>query len=162
MNAVRPAGVDPVRNTGPETRAESWRDSLRRNAISFISLFVALSGLGYNTWRNETTEAHRNVREASFRVLEEIGELQQVVDQRYYAGKRSDVNRITGWGKAALVRDMGMLVSPATSKQTARLFATWQTQLERMDAGEANAEREISAAIAAVREQVLRDLETLQ
>jgi len=146
----------------PGPRVESWTEGLRRNAIAFISLFVALSGFAYNTWRNETTEAHRNVREASFRVLEEIGELQQVVDQRYYAGRRSDVNRITGWGKAALVRDMGMLVSPATSKQTARLFSTWQTQLDRMDAGEANAEREISAAISAVREQVLRDLDALQ
>jgi hypothetical protein len=134
---------------------------LRRNFIAMISLFVALSGLGYNTWRNETTESHRNVRQAAFVVFETLGELQQVVDQRYYAGKTTDINRIAGWGKVTLIRDMGMLVSPETSRQTARLFSVWQSELDRLDQGEPGAEREISTAIAAVREQVLRDLEAL-
>lgn len=136
--------------------------SLQKNAVSLISLCVALTALGYNTWRNETTESHRNVRQAAFVILSTLGELQQVVDQRYYAGKANDVNRISGWGKVALVRDMGTLVTPETSRKSARLFATWKDNLDRMDEGQADAEREISGAIMATREQVLRDLEGLR
>jgi hypothetical protein len=135
---------------------------LRRHGVALVSLTVALLGLAYNTWRNETTESHRNVRQAAFEVLEQLGELQQVVDQRFYGGTSTDLNRIRGWGKVTLVRDMGMLVSPAASREAGRLFGTWQTRLDAMDRGDADAEREISAAIAAAREQVLRDLESLQ
>ena len=146
-----------------QSRGGGWAAGVfQRHGVAFVSLAVALLGLAYNTWRNETTEAHRNVRQAAFTVLEELGELQQVVDQRFYAGKASEVNRIAGWGKVALVRDMGMLVSPATSRQASQLFASWQGRLDAMDNGDAHAEREISGAIAATREQVLRDLEALQ
>ena len=62
----------------------SIRKQIHNNAVALISLFIALSSLAYNTWRNETTEEQRNVRHASFRVLESLGELQQVVDFRYY------------------------------------------------------------------------------
>jgi hypothetical protein len=139
-----------------------WRDVLTRHGVAFVSLFIALSGLAYNTWRNETTESHRNVRQAAFVVFEQLGQLQQVVDQRFYGGKQTPVNRIAGWGKVTLVRDMAMLVSPATSRRAGMLFATWQAQLDEMDSGNPAAEREISNAIAAVREQVLRDLESLR
>lgn len=138
------------------------RGAIARHGVALVSLFVALVGLSYNTWRNETTESHRNVRQAAFVVFEQLGQLQQVVDQRYYAGKVTDVNRIAGWGKVALIRDMAMLISPSASRQSARLFETWQGQLDLLDRGEPAAEREISVAIAGVREQVLRDLEALQ
>lgn len=138
------------------------RGVLARHGVAFVSLFVALAGLAYNTWRNEATEAHRNVRQAAFVVFEGLGELQQLVDQRYYAGRKGDVNRISGWGKVTLVRDMSMLVSPGASRQAMRLFDTWEGRLDQLDRGEPAAEREISSAIASVREQVLRDLEALE
>ncbi len=160
-NDPAPPVTTPRTETG-EPPQDGLLASLQKNAVSLISLCVALTALGYNTWRNETTESHRNVRQAAFAILTTLGELQQVVDQRYYAGKTNDVNRISGWGKVALVRDMGTLVTPETSRQSARLFATWKDNLERMDAGQADAEREISSAIMATREQVLRDLESLK
>ena len=161
MGDPRPVALAAVVDPAAGER-RGWRGLLARHGVALVSLFVALSGLAYNTWRNETTEAHRNVRQAAFVVFEQLGELQQVVDQRYYAGKVSDVNRIAGWGKVSLVRDMAMLVSPASSRQAMRLFDTWQGQLDLLDQGQPAAEREISGAISAVREQVLRDLEALQ
>lgn len=148
-------------NVRDEPPVATVRGAIARHGVALVSLFVALTGLSYNTWRNETTEAHRNVRQAAFVVFEQLGQLQQVVDQRYYAGKVTDVNRIAGWGKVALIRDMAMLISPSSSRQSARLFETWQGQLDLLDRGEPAAEREISVAIAGVREQVLRDLEAL-
>lgn len=161
MGPLRLAGV-AAGDAGTTTAPSRVRDALARHGVALVSLFIALSGLAYNTWRNETTESHRNVRQAAFVVFEQLGQLQQLVDQRFYAGRQTPVNRIAGWGKVTLVRDMGMLVSPATSRRAGQLFATWQSQLDEMDSGNPSAEREISNAIAAVREQVLRDLEALQ
>ena len=62
----------------------SLREQIRSNSVALISLSVALIALSYNTWRNETTESQRNIRQASFRVLESLGELQEVADYRYY------------------------------------------------------------------------------
>lgn len=57
----------------------SLKDQLRNNLVAIISLAVALTALGYSTWRNERTEQNRNVRAAGFELLSEIGALQQVV-----------------------------------------------------------------------------------
>ena len=136
--------------------------SLKRNVVAIISLVVALSGLGYNTWRNETTEAHRNVRQGAFAMLEQLGQLQQLVDQRYYADKKDDVNRITCWGKVTLVRDTAPLVSPAATAKANRLYEVWSERLDDLDAGDAGAEQAISAAIADTREQLLSELKALR
>jgi hypothetical protein len=51
-----------------------WRQ-LQRNLIAIISLAFAMTGLAYNTWRNEQTEENRNIREATFEVLVRLGDL---------------------------------------------------------------------------------------
>jgi hypothetical protein len=123
---------------------------------------VALSGLGYNTWRNETTEAHRNVRQGAFAMLEQLGQLQQLVDQRFYAGKKDEVNRITCWGKVALMRDTAPLVSKPVQERAERLFAVWSEQLEGLDEGDEGAEKKISAEITALRAQLIAELKALR
>ncbi|MDX1554682.1 MAG: hypothetical protein R3212_01515, partial [Xanthomonadales bacterium] len=62
----------------------SIRQQIHNNAVALISLFIAVASLGYNSWRNETSEEQRNIRHAAFTVLEHLGEIQQVVDARYY------------------------------------------------------------------------------
>jgi len=51
---------------------------IRANSVAVISLMTALIALSYKTWRNETTEAQRNVRRAAFRSVENLSELQQL------------------------------------------------------------------------------------
>lgn len=63
------------------------REQLRDNMVALISLVIALSALGYNTWRNELTERNRNIRDAGFELLAEIGSLQQIcAAMRAWAG----------------------------------------------------------------------------
>jgi len=45
------------------------RQQVRNNAVALISLLIALTSLGYNTWRNERTEHNRNSRTAAFEIL---------------------------------------------------------------------------------------------
>jgi len=42
----------------------NMREQIRNNMVALISLLIALSALGYNTWRNELTERNRNIRDA--------------------------------------------------------------------------------------------------
>ena len=63
------------------------RDQLQRNSVALISLAIAISSLGYNTWRNEASEHNRNQRVVSIEVLRNIGELQQVVYHSHWTWK---------------------------------------------------------------------------
>ena len=140
---------------------KSFASSIRRNAVALISLAVALFGTSYNTWRNQTTEAHRNTRTASFMLLDALGQLQEITDRRFYGGDHSDANRIEGWGKVSVVRDMAALVSPETDQDAKSLFETWKSHSDELDSGDKPAEEAIAKAIAATRGQVLQDLHEL-
>ena len=104
---------------------KTLQEQFRSNSVALISLTVALIALGYNSWRNETSESQRNVREASFRVLESLGELQEVADHRYYyfpfennEGREGEL-RLRGFGQVALVRDlMNLMPEPAEKELT--------------------------------------------
>lgn len=145
-------------NEAPPMRSRDWSGRI----LALISLVVALTAFSYTTWRNETTEAHRNVRQAAFQMLDEIGQLQQIVDNRYYAGDRSEMSRIAGWGKAGLLRDLGPLVSPATAKRAQAAFDAWSANAEGIDAHDAEAEKRVSHSIKQLREQVLAELMALR
>jgi hypothetical protein len=51
---------------------------LQHHLVALINLFIAVSSLSYNTWRNEKSEYNRNQRWASFEVLLQLGELRQL------------------------------------------------------------------------------------
>jgi hypothetical protein len=141
----------------------SLLNQLRQNAVALISLFIAVAGLGYNTWRNETAEAHRNIRQASFKTLEVLGELQVVVDARQYQDDRVRGDYVAGWARVTLIGDLGSLVPAPVPQATAHLREVWQVNFEPWysDADPA-AEQRISAAIAAARQAVLQTLATLR
>ena len=143
----------------------SFRKSLaagvRRHAVALISLAVALFGTSYNTWRNQTTEAHRNTRAAAFMVLDALGQLQEISDRRFYGGDHSDANRIEGWGKVSVVRDMAPLVSAAADADAMALFEAWRDRSDQLENGDKPAEEAIAKGITAMRGQVLQDLREL-
>jgi hypothetical protein len=109
----------------------SIRDQFRANAVALASIAIAVAALGYNTWRNETTEQQRNVRHAAFRVLESLGELQEIVDVRYYYLPFEDdqvpegQSRIRGFGNVMLVRDLTGLMPDPAGRAGAELHGLW-------------------------------------
>lgn len=142
-----------------------WRQAfaggVRRHAVALISLAVALFGTSYNTWRNQTTEAHRNTRAAAFMLLDALGQLQEIADRRFYAGDTSDANRIGGWGKVSVVRDLAPLVSRESQLRAEALFDAWRTNVDKLDAHDDAAESHITAAAGALRGEVLGELKAL-
>jgi hypothetical protein len=156
---------------------QTIRQQIHNNAVALISLVIAVTALAYNTWRNETTEEQRNVRHASFRVLESLGELQQVVDFRHYYlpfGELAKVEgelRIRGFGHVAMIRDLMMLMpapGPAAGEELQRQWLERFGDLDDLDgsgnhtAAATEAERELTAAIARSREAVLEILKSLE
>jgi hypothetical protein len=134
---------------------------VRRHAVALISLAVALFGTSYNTWRNQTTEAHRNTRAAAFMLLDALGQLQEISDRRYYGGDRSDENRIGGWGKVSVVRDLAPLVSRDSETGADALFEAWKTNVDTLDGRDNAAENHITESIAGLRRQILAELRAL-
>lgn len=130
-------------------------------AIAIISLVVALASLAYNTWRNESTESHRNIRQACFIILEESAALQQIVEIRFYGGDRSKSTWIAAWGKASLIRDIGTLAPPRTGQEAQNVFYVWSKRSQGIDARDPLAEDEMSDAIERLRRQTLDDLRKL-
>lgn len=152
------------------------RQQIKNNAVALISIFIAISALGYNTWRNETTEEQRNVRHAAFRVLEDLGELQEVVDSRHYylafnreIGSEGEL-RIRGFGSVAMIRDLMMLMPQPGPSAGEALHRVWlkrfadldQLDDERRHTPAANqAEHELTEAIQQTRVTVLELLRDL-
>jgi hypothetical protein len=153
------------------------RKQIHNNAVALISLFIAVSSLAYNTWRNETTEEQRNVRHASFRVLENLGELQQVSDMRFYylpfeGNTQSEGDlRIRGFGNAAMINDLMMLMPAPAPAAGDALHSQWNEHFDALDdlgadgnhtAGAREAERLVTQAIRDARQAVLDVLKELE
>ncbi len=139
------------------------------NAVALISLFIAVSGLAYNTWRNETSEEQRNIRHAAFTVLEDLGTMQEVIDARYYYLARGDEIRpegelrLRGYGSVLMARDlMGLMPDPAP--QTGQMLRqTWIDHFAALDDLNSEGQRtdESRQAKAALDNAIMESRETV-
>lgn len=141
---------------------DSVLEQLRRNAVALISLVVALSSLGYNTWRNEQTEDNRNQHFAAFEILLKLGELQQVVFHGHYDRDSSDKgNPRTGWSYVLTVRDLSQVMGQPMTDVADELLATWSTHWQELGNSQDGADSVI-AGIDRAREQTLELLRSLE
>lgn len=143
------------------TEHNSIFGQLRRNAVALISLVVALSSLGYNTWRNEQTEANRNQRQAAFEVLLKLGELQQIVFHSHYDRDADKGNPRTGWAYVLTVRDLAQVMAAPMAGKADELVAIWSAHWQDLGNEEPGAER-ILAAIDEARATTLQLLGSLE
>ena len=153
---------------------DSLRAQFKRHSVALISLTIALASLGYNTWRNETSELHRNWRQAAFQITVEVNDLQQIVlYRRYFFGRQEHPFQplqdaetwIGGWGKATSIRDLTSLLPEPLPERGQVLFETWQEHAGRLDddgptAGEA--EQAMLEALDNTRQSVLNLIDRLR
>lgn len=136
------------------------RQQLRNNAVALISLVVALSSLGYNTWRNEQTEENRNIRVAAFEVLRHLGELQLVVNLAFFSKDSQLGHPMAGWGQVALISDLSRVLPNPASQHAEQLHRVWQGNWQQIGDNEESVNH-ISAEIDRTREvirEILRQL----
>ncbi len=139
---------------------DSIREQLRRNAVALISLVVAVTSLGYNTWRNERTEANRNVRAAGFQLMTEIAELQQVVLLNHYDMDETGGNPRIGWTQVIAIRDLAYSMPDEVQNACNGLYATWQDNWESLGRSQDSFGR-IDAAIDAAKQEILAAISAL-
>ena len=136
-------------------------EQVRINSLSIISLLVALTALGYNTYRNELTEQNRNTRYAGFELLMELNELQLLSDFAHYGDDKTSANPIKGWSHILYINDMSQLVSSQVAADAEFLQKTWAAEWESMHVNESS-NKNITLAINALRQQVMDTIKRLE
>lgn len=138
------------------------REQFRRNAVALISLAIAVTSLGYNTWRNEASEHNRNQRVISIELLLMLSELQQVIlDRRYGKESEGKSNLRKGWVIALTIRDISMIAEGGVPESAERLFNTWEDESGSLGSSDEAKER-IENALKALRrdtQDILRNLD---
>lgn len=137
------------------------REQLRRNTVALISLVVAITSLGYNTWRNEASEHNRNQRLLSMEVLRNAGELQQVVYHRHWDMDATDKgNPRTGWALVLTIKDLSQVLDGQVPSSGTELWQVWDKNWQGLGPDRDSYERIIDA-IAALRKDTHALLQSL-
>lgn len=139
----------------------SVREQIHRNLVAIVSLVVALTSLGYNTWRNEHTEYNRNQRQASFEVLAKLGELQELVFLRYYDQDLIAGNPRKGWALVLTIRDLSRVIDNPGGVDAERLHATWNDHWPGLESRSPASRDAILGSIERAREAILGTLRDL-
>lgn len=144
------------------TRIQSFKEQVRRNLVALISLAIAITSLGYNTWRNEASEHNRNQRLVSIEILTMLGDLQKaVLDARYGRESESKMHLRNGWAITLTLRDIALVASGNVPESADDLFSVWSAESSSLRSSE-EAQRLIEDAVNAVRRDthdVLRSLD---
>ncbi len=134
---------------------------IKNNAVALISIFIAISSLAYNTWRNEQTEANRNQRHAAFEILVKVNQLQQVVFYHFYDQDTTNQgNPRTGWAHVLTIQDFSTILSSTVTDSCQKLHNVWQQHWQTLDTEQQSVDT-ILAAIDQVRSDVLTLLSEL-
>jgi hypothetical protein len=136
-------------------------EQLSRHSVAVISLLVAFSALGYNTWRNEQTELNRNIRQAGFEMLLHIGELQRITYLAHFDKDKEAGNPRKGWAEVLLLRDLAKLIPEPGQIRSEALFDVWGENWSGLGSDDDQAVAAIDNAINDLRKDVVKALEEL-
>ena len=137
------------------------REQLRRNSVAFISLVIAITSLGYNTWRNEASEFNRTQRAVALEVLMRLGDLQELVWHHHYDRDYEDKGNLrTGWTLVIVTRDISQILDGPLPESTEALYSAWEAHSDDLDSSAA-AKDAVIENIEAVRSDALELLREL-
>jgi len=127
---------EPVPVAAPELfrldRAFIWRQ-IKVNIVAIVSVLVALTGLGYNTYRNERTEHNRNTRIAAFEALKTLGETQVIVEYAHFKKNRQLGDPVQGVARAQYIRDLARLLPDPAPDDAERLWVAWRDNADKVE-----------------------------
>jgi hypothetical protein len=138
------------------------REQIRNNAVALTSLLIALTSLGYNTWRNERTEHNRNIRAACFEILTKLADFERVVFLAHYDRDQASGNPRTGWTYIIVVNDLAQVVPGTVQPRAVALRDTWRVNWEDLGRESDTAIDRIDNDITALRTAALDTLRSLR
>ena len=101
----------------------------------------------------EITETNSNIRTASFGMLTELAELEQIVYAAAYDHDTVGGNPRVGWVKVGLIVDLSMLTATPVEGKATLLKAVWKESWSTMDSDRRSANN-IVEAIDDVRREI--------
>lgn len=137
-------------------------EQIKQNSLAIISLFVALSALGYNTWRNESSEANRNVRQAGFEIIKHIGELQKIAYLSHFDKTNFKTNPKVAWTEVLILKDLSRLMSPNIQIKADILTSAWENNWQGLMDDSDLSLAEIDIALFELRMDVLNNMKRLE
>ena len=114
--------------------------------VALISLAVAVTGLGYNTWRNEASEHNRNQRLVSIELLLMLGDLEQLTLDKHYGADtdREAVSR-KAWAKVLSIRDLAQISEGSVPESAMDLYGIWSVDYDELGESTGAKDRIVSA-----------------
>ncbi len=141
--------------------AKQWvRNQLQRYSVALVSFFVALASLGYNTWRNEQTEANRNIRAAGFEMIIAMADLHEAVFLGHYAPDTIPGSEKKGWAVVLGLQDLSMVMPDGVQEAATELGKAWKEESGNLGDPKASIAR-IDSTIDRLRYEILMALEAL-
>lgn len=128
---------------------------------AIFSVIFAVVGFSYNAWRLELTEENSNIRTASFQILNELAELEQIIYASHYDKDEIAGNPRVAWVKVGLIVDLSLLVDISVHVQAQELHLVWSNNWEQLASKESVAKNLVSE-IDKVRQQVKQMLYDLE
>ncbi len=144
----------------PDNAYQSIKAQLQRYSVALISLFVALTTLGYNTWRNEQTEANRNIRAAGFEMIIAMADLHEAVFLGHYAPDTIPGSEKKGWAVVLGLQDLSMVMPASVQDAATELGKAWETESGHLGKPGASI-GQINSTIDHLRSEILTALEAL-
>lgn len=135
-------------------------DQIRNNQLAIISLLVALTALGYTTWRNELTEENRTIRQAGFEMLVHVADLQRIAYLAHYDRNMVEGNPRKGWTKVLVIKDLAALMPAEVDTSATALLDAWDANWSGLGENAASVAA-IDAAIDDLRAAILAELRML-
>jgi len=137
-------------------------DQVKRNAVAIISLVVALSGLAYNTWRNESSEANKTTRDAGFFMMQELSELQETVLFARYDrdDERGDIK--SGWSHVLAIKDISYAMPTNVQDHAQKLLQVWQENAAHLQSNEDDGYQQVDQAIDEMKQQIVSTIKALK
>ena len=106
---------------------------IRANIVAITSVIVALTGMAYNTYRNEKTEINHNVRAAAFETLKNLGEAQIVVEYAHFKKDRVQGDPRLGWGRMTYIHDLAQVLPAPGPAEADGLLAAWRDNVDTLE-----------------------------
>ncbi|HEY3785214.1 MAG TPA: hypothetical protein VGL55_08045 [Steroidobacteraceae bacterium] len=138
------------------------REQVRNNAVALTSLLIALSSLGYNTWRNERTEHNRNIRAAAFEILTKLADFERVVFLAHYDRDRVSGSPRTGWTYIIVINDLAQVVPGTVQPRAIALRDSWRANWESLGQDGEVAIDHLDQDITSLRQATLETLRSLR
>lgn len=137
---------------------------LQANLLAIVGLVVAIIALNVNTMRADVSEHQRNVRDASFRILEQLSHLQLLVDNSHYGLRAAPdstplkINPIEGWARVNYARDLAVVVPAPGPQALESLHHIWSADVHALGGDDERlslkANEAISAQIGIARDEI--------